>query len=141
MKQIKNFIAILGKWFSIPWYFIVFSAYPVLALLASNIGQVMIQAAWRPLLISILLGGLLSLILWLILRDVYRAAFLTTLWMALFFSYGHVYLTLLKKWEKINFSPYLLITWLVLAILFYIWATRPQFTFKDAVLALNVVSL
>ena len=141
MKLLRNFIAILSKWFSIPWYFIVFSAYPVLSLLASNIGQVNIESAWRPLLISILLGGLLFLVVWLILRNVYRAAFLTTLWLALFFSYGHVYMTLLKKWENVNFTPYLLIAWLILAILFYIWATRPRFTFKDAVLALNVVSL
>ncbi len=93
------------------------------------------------LLVSVLLGGLLFLLLRWILKDVYRAAFLTTLWIALFFSYGHIYLTLLGKWEKINFTPYLLVAWLVLAILFYIWATRPRFTFRDAVLALNVVSL
>jgi hypothetical protein len=76
-----------------------------------------------------------------LLKDVYRAAFLTTLWMALFFSYGHIYNVLVEKWEKINFTPYLLIAWLVLAVLFYIWATRPRFTFRDAVLALNMVSL
>jgi hypothetical protein len=141
MNNFKRIIKKITELFSIPWYFLVFSAYPALALLATNIGQVKLESGWRALLVSVLLSGLLFLLLRWILKDVYRAAFLTTLWMALFFSYGHIYLTLLEKWGKINFTPYLLVAWLVLAILFYIWATRPRFTFRDAVLALNVVSL
>jgi hypothetical protein len=50
-------------------------------------------------------------------------------------------MVLVKKWEKINFTPYLLIAWLFLAILFTVWATRPRLTFRNTVLALNVVSL
>src|SRR6266545_5262432 len=94
---IKKFFVRL---FSLPWYFIVFSAYPVLALLAFNSGQVKIESGWRPLVLSILFAGLLFLLLRWILRDIYRAAFLSTLWMALFFSYGHIYIKLLEKWDK-----------------------------------------
>ena len=94
MNSFKRIFRKLSEWFSIPWYFLVFSAYPVLALLASNIGQVKAGSVWRPLLVSILFGGLLFLLLRLLLRDSYRAAFLTTLWMALFFSYGHIYMML-----------------------------------------------
>jgi hypothetical protein len=141
MSNFKLIVKKSKEWFSIPWYFLVFSAYPVLALLATNVGQVKVGSGWRPLVISILLGGLLFLLLRWILKDIYRAAFLTTLWMALFFSYGHIYMMLTEKWEKIKFDPYLLVAWLILAVLFYIWATRPRFTFRDAVLALNVVSL
>jgi hypothetical protein len=141
MNNFKRITKKLAEWFSIPWYFLVFSAYPVLALLATNVGQVTVGSGWRPLALSILLSGLLFLLLRWVLKDRYRAAFLTTLWMALFFSYGHIYIMLTEKLEKINFGPYLLVAWLVLAILFYIWATRPRFTFRDAVLALNVVSL
>jgi hypothetical protein len=141
MSSFKRIIQKLKEWFSIPWYFLVFSAYPVLALLATNVGQVKPGSGWRPLVLSTLLSGLLYLLLRWILKDRYRAAFLTTLWMVLFFSYGHIYMMLVEKWEKINFTPYLLSAWLVLAILFYIWATRPRFKFQDAVLALNVVSL
>jgi hypothetical protein len=131
----------LVKLLSIPWYFIVFSTYPVLSLLASNIGQVRLGSGLRSLVFSILFGGLFFLVLRLILKDAYRAAFLSTLWMALFFSYGHVYTTLINKWEKINFTPYLLIASLILAVLFTIWVTRPRFAFRDSALALNVVSL
>ncbi|MGE5461961.1 MAG: hypothetical protein ACM3PS_01310 [Syntrophothermus sp.] len=141
MNNFRPIIKKLSEWFSIPWYFIVLSAYPVLSLLASNIGQVNAGSAWRALLLSVLFGILLFVILRLFLHDSHRAAFLTTLWLALFFSYGHIYMMLVEKWPKVNFTPYLLVAWLVLAILFCIWATRPRFSFRDAALALNVVSL
>jgi len=131
----------LGAWFSIPWYFIVFSTYPVLALLSFNIGQVKLNAGWRSLFLSALFGGVLFVVVQLFLRNAYRSAFLTTLVLALFFSYGHIYNLLVEKWEKVNFTPYLLTAWLILAILFVIWATRPRFAFRDAALALNLVSL
>lgn len=138
LKQVKNHLARL---FSIPWYFIVFSAYPITSLLAANIGQVNVNAAWRSLLISLLLGGTFFLMAQLFLRNVYRAAFLSTLWLLLFFSYGHLYQVLLKQWETFNSKPYLPAAWLILFILFCIWATRRRFAFRDTVLALNVVAL
>lgn len=141
MKKISNFLAAAVRWFSTPWYFLAFSAYPVLALLSFNIGQVKLGAGWRPLLLSVVFAMLLFVLLQLLLRDVYRAAFLSTLWMSLFFSYGHAHILLTEKWEDVNFTPYLLIGWLILAVLFLIWATRPRFTFKDAVLPLNVIAL
>ncbi|HJS17969.1 MAG TPA: sulfatase-like hydrolase/transferase [Anaerolineales bacterium] len=136
--KIKEFFR---RGFSIPWYFIVFSAYPVLALLSSNAGQVKLGAGWRPLLISAIFAGLLFTLLIFLLRDIYRAAFLTTLWLVFFFSYGHVHIMLTEKWEDVNFTPWLLSAWLTLAVLSYIWATRPRFSFRDAVLPLNVISL
>ena len=80
----------LNRWFAVPWYPIAISAYPSLALLAANAGQVGLDAVVRPLLVSVLFGGILFFILWFFLRRVYKAAFLTTLWLALFFSFGHV---------------------------------------------------
>ena len=135
---IKKFFV---KLFSAPWYFIVFSAYPVLALLSFNIGQVKLGAGWRPLLVSVVCAGILFALLKLLLRDAYHAAFLSTLWMALFFSYGHIHILLVEKWKGINFTPYLLIGWLILAVVFFIWATRPRLGFKDPVLPLNVIAL
>ncbi|HSJ88153.1 MAG TPA: hypothetical protein VK909_13150 [Anaerolineales bacterium] len=141
MNRMRGVIKIVAKWFSIPWYFLVFSAYPILALLAFNVGQVKVVSGWRPFVLSILFSGLLFLPLQLFLRNAYRAAFLTTLWLALFFSYGHIYLKLAEKWGKINLTPYMLTAWFVLAVLFAVWVTRPRFAFRDAALALNVVAL
>jgi len=131
----------LRQWFSIPWYFILFSAYPVLALLSFNIGQVKTEAVWRPLLLSVAFSIVLFLLCRLLIRDNYRAAFLSTLLQMLFFSYGHIYDLSVEKWENVNFTPYLLTAWAILTILFIIWATRKRFVFKDAALALNVVAL
>ena len=75
----KKFKTILGRWFAIPWYPILFGAYPVLALLAVNVGQIKVEAGWRALIICIAFAGILSLLLRLVLRDWNRAAFLSTL--------------------------------------------------------------
>ena len=141
MDSFRRILKTVGEWFSTPWYFLVFAAYPVLAVLAFNIGQVRVVSGSRPLVVSVLLAGLLFLFVNLFLHNMYRAAFLTTLLLALFFSYGHIYNKLLDKWEKIDFTPYFLVASLLLTILFIVWVTRPPLAFRDAVLALNVVSL
>jgi len=128
----------MGGWFSIPWYPIVFSAYPVLALLAFNIGQVKIDAGWRAMLVCVGCAAVLVLLLRLALREWNRAAFLSTLWMALFFSYGHVHITLTKEWKDVDFERWLLIAWAVLALLAVVWAVRKS---PSSPLALNVIAL
>lgn len=141
MKSRNKIMQRIGGWFSIPWYFIVFSAYPVLALLSVNVGQVKVEAGWRPVLVSVVFAGLLFGVLMFILRDAYRAAFLTILWLVLFFSYGHVSNLLTGRWEVVNFMPWLPIGWLVLALLFAVWVTRTRLMFQEAVLPLNVIAL
>jgi hypothetical protein len=59
MKSRNRKIERIRGWFSAPWYFLVFSVYPVLALLSVNVGQVKLEAGWRPLLVSALAAGLL----------------------------------------------------------------------------------
>src|SRR5512138_1276423 len=139
MNNFNRSKEVVARWFSVPWYPLVLAMYPALALLSSNIGQVKLSAGWRPMLVSVLLAGLMFGLFYLILRNSYRAAFLTTLLLALFFSYGHVYMLLVEQWEKFNFTPWLLSGWLILAVLFWVWATRPKLLFKDTVLSLNVV--
>jgi hypothetical protein len=108
--------------FSIPWHPITISAYPVLALLAENVGEAKPSAVLRPLLICIAFTGIVLVLLRLVFRDWNRAAFLTTLWMVLFFPYGHIYLLLTKKVENVNLTPWLLIAWLLLAAAAALWA-------------------
>jgi hypothetical protein len=82
----------LKKWFTPPWYPFVFSIYPVMALLAENVGQVKLETGLRPALVSLLLAVVLFGLFFLFLRNVYRAAFLATLWLVLIFSYGHLHI-------------------------------------------------
>ena len=130
----------LGRWFALPWYPIVFGAYPVLFLLAQNIGEVKADAGLRPALASVILAVALFGVLFLILRNVFRTAFLCTLLSALFFSYGHTYVFLLEKYSNIN-RPWFAGSWLALAIFFCWWATRPGTSFVETAKTLNVISL
>jgi hypothetical protein len=74
-----------------PLHPLLFSAYPVMALLAWNIGQISAAAAFRVLPVSIAFAVVLLLILRGLLRDWQRSALGSTLVILLFFSYGHVY--------------------------------------------------
>jgi hypothetical protein len=127
----------LNRLFAPPWYPIVFSAYPILALLASNVGQVKAGAGLRPLLISVGVTSVLFVLLYLIFRNWHRAGFLLTLLLALFFSYGHLYIVLDEKYPKVNFSPWMLTAWAILAVgaLFWAWKQTPSAS------GLNVIAL
>lgn len=74
-----------------PLHPLLFSVYPVMALLAWNIGQITAAAAFRVLPVTIAFAVVLLLILRGLLRDWQRAALGSTLVILLFFSYGHVY--------------------------------------------------
>jgi hypothetical protein len=115
----------IGRWFAVPCYPILFGAYPALALMAVNIGQIKVEAGWRALIVSVLFAGILFVFLRLILRDWHRAAFLSALWMALFFSYGHVYIMFTERLtDDIQFESRLLVAWLVLSLLAILWAVK-----------------
>lgn len=135
MKKIKK---TLGRWFAIPWYPILFGVYPALALLAVNVGQIKVEAGWRALIICIAFAGILFLLLRLTLRNWNRAAFLSTLWMALFFSYGHVFITLTEKFPDLDFESWLLLAWLILFLLAILWAVKRS---PSSPAALNVIAL
>ena len=87
MGKLKKGRKTLRGWFSHPWYPYLIGAYPVLALLAFNVGQIKLEAGWRALLVAVLFSVILFFLLRLVLRDKYRAAFLSMMWMMLFFSY------------------------------------------------------
>lgn len=141
MNKFNQIKSTLGRWFAVPWYSFAFSLYPALALLSANIGQVEAGAGVRVLPISLALGALLYFVFWIILRQVHRAAFLTTLWMALFFTYGHIYNLLADLLPDFNLTPWLLAGWAVLLLAAVRWATRPKLEFASAAAGLNAVTL
>ena len=141
MSRFKMIWGKIGKWFGVPWYPFAISAYPVLKLLAANVGEVGLDAGVRPLLLSVLFGGVLFLLLWLFLRQVHKAAFLAALWLALFFSYGHFYIYLDEKYPDANYTTWLAVSWIVLFLLAMLWAVLPRLTFFSATPTLNTVAL
>ena len=95
------------------------AAYPALAMMAANVDQVRMEAAVRPLLLSVLLCALLYGLLALLIRRPEPAALLTTWWLLLFFSYGHVYAALrdaLILGESLGRHRYLAVLWIALAL-------------------------
>ena len=132
---------LLNRWFSKPWYPVAISAYPVLALLSANAGQVQLTAGIRPLILSILFGYIVFFAAWLFIRQLHKAAFLTTLLLALFFSYGHVYIYIDESYPDSNYTFWLAMGWIVLFILAIFWATRPRLTFVSSAASLNTIAL
>ncbi len=74
-----------------PLHPLAMAAYPVLALLATNIEEVDWRVGLRPLLIALVAGTLLLLLLRILLKDWQRAGLVTSFMLVVFFSYGHVY--------------------------------------------------
>jgi len=134
----KKFI---NKLFNKPWYSFVISAYPALALLATNEGQVRPEAGLRSIFVSILFGLLLYGAIWSFLRNVHKTALLETIWLTLFFSYGHVYMALEAKLSDTTFEAWLLIAWLCLFVFALVMIVRSKREFSPMAQVLNTVSL
>ena len=131
MKKFKGFI----------WYPFLFAVYPVLYLLASNLGQVRLIAGVRPLLVAVAGAAVLVGLFRLLLRDWYRAAFVATIWIILFSIYGHVYNYLLKIDSPLAKTSILGGAALLLAALGLFAGSRPKVRFEAWAGSLNLVSL
>lgn len=127
--------------FSIPWYPIAISAYPVLALLSANVGQIQVSAGLRSLLVSMAFGGALYFVTWLFLRTDSKAAFLTSLWLALFFSFGHLYIAIDEEYPDANYTFWLAIGWVVLFLAALLWTVFSKSTFAAATSTFNTIAL
>jgi len=73
------------------YYPLLLGVYPLVALLAGNIGQLRLADGLRAGLLSLAFSALLYAVFSRLLRNAARGALVTTLVLALFFSYGHVY--------------------------------------------------
>jgi hypothetical protein len=129
---------------SVPLHPILFGLYPILALLAFNVSEVEFSSSFRPLIFSILLAGLLTLIFYWFFRDWKRAALLTTILLILFYSYGHVYIAL----KGVNIGGFYLFRhrtlvpiWLGLAVFLSWWVSRKSTNSISVTYALNIVGL
>jgi hypothetical protein len=79
-------------WSVLPIHPLLAAAYPVVFLFAVNAAeQVTLEPLWRPLALAVGGAALVMALLWALLRDVQRAAILTTVLVAGFFGYGHAW--------------------------------------------------
>jgi len=102
-----------------PAYFALAALFPVLALLANNVGQAPLADGLRAGLLSLLAASAVFGIGWLVLRDVHRAALLSLAFTLIIFSYGHIYQSL-EGWSVggaiLGRHRFLLPLWLGLAL-------------------------
>ncbi len=75
----------------IPWFYILFTFYPLLFLWSANVTEIYTSEVVRPFLFTLIGSGVLFAILSLIIRRVQKTALVGTLLLLAFFSYGHVY--------------------------------------------------
>jgi len=129
------------KAFPVIWYPFLFAAYPVLGLLAHNVGNVRPEAGFRPVAVAVLGAAILFGLLRLLTRDWHRAAFVSASWVSLFAAYGHVYIELQKKAPEYARTELLTGACLLLAAGALFLATRPRVRMEAWTLPLNMAAL
>lgn len=72
-----------------------FAIFPILSLLASNIGVIQTSDAIRPILISLLATTLFMFLLQLLLKSWQASGILLSVLLILFFTYGHAFVVIL----------------------------------------------
>ena len=129
---------------TLPLHPLGFAAFPILALIASNLHEISLQSTVRSLVISVLSAISLFLACRLILRDRIRAGIITSLLLALFFSYGHIYSVLENvSLAGIQFGRhrYLVIIYAAILIVGLWLLLRKEANLAPANQVLNIVSL
>ncbi len=118
--------------------------YPVLALLAYNVDEIELVFALRPLLLTLILVSFLFWGVHRVLKDKYRAAFLVTIFVLLFFSYGHLYFTLRDQVSlgiDLARIRYLVPFYSLIFILVLVWVLRSKRDFQKLVYSLNITAI
>ncbi len=113
----------------IPFYILLLGMYPVLFLWMSNFGKIHSYVVPRSLLLSVSFALVVFLITWLLIRSLPRAGLVAGLWLALFFSYGHLF-SLIDNASLFGFiygrHRFVIVVWSLIGIIgtFFILRTR-----------------
>lgn len=89
-----------------------FAIFPALFLFAYNVREVIFRTIALPLAASLGLAALFFAVMWLLLRNRDKAAIISSIFLLLFFSYGHG-VNLLVSWLR---HRYILIFWIFLLL-------------------------
>jgi len=134
----------MKKRYFIPFHPLVLSIYPILALIAFNLGEFPLSDGLRPLLISFIGSVILWLLLWGILGDWGKAALIDTMLLVFFYSYGHIYL-LIKQVNLGDFiigrHRYLFPILCLLLLLGIFWVIRTKRDIRQTNSVLNWVAI
>ncbi len=121
------------------------SIYPVLNLLDANIGQVTWSVVIRPIILVLIFTSILLAFLSFLMSSWERAGLLTSIFLILFFSYGHIYsLTEGSHFFGILIGRhrYLFLLWLgLLGLGAYISIKRPNLSLATSFMNLGAIAL
>jgi hypothetical protein len=127
---------------SFPWQPVLLALYAPLELGAHNIGQIPLHSIYRSVILSGVLGTLTLLICRGFLRNWQVAGIAATIIVVLFLTYGHLY-NFLENLEigrlLIGRHRYLVVLWLLLAVLGVWWAIRKSGNISSLTSTLNLV--
>lgn len=124
----------------IPLHPLLFALYPIVFLIARNLqGQVSFGSALVPALVTVGATVLVVLALWPLLKSLRKAAVVASVYVLLFFSYGHVRDAVLGSGGS-NSDPVQLVAWLGLAVLATVLIARTKSSFGSPTLILNVLA-
>ena len=127
---------------SIPWFYILFTFYPLLFLWAVNISQLDPAVVIRPFLFTLLGSVILYGVLYLTFRNWIKAALIGTLLLIAFFTYGDVYYSAsdVPVFRILNHHIFLLPLYIIIVGL-GIWGIFRIKKYDNFVLYLNAISL
>ena len=126
----------------IPWFYILFTFYPLLFLWAENISEIDPRVVIRPFVFTLVGSAVLFGLLYLILRNVIKAGMVGTVLLIAFFSYGHIYYEArsLPVLHILSHHAILVPLYLVLFSL-AIWGVLRIKRYGQSILYLNSISL
>lgn len=108
-----------------------FAIFPILSLFSHNIGQALFHQILMPSAIVLGLMLFLLLLFRLISRNNQKAAILTSVFLILFFSYGHIFRIMQNFWKEMDFwnlasHVNLMLTWITVFIgtIYFVLKTR-----------------
>jgi hypothetical protein len=128
----------------LPFFALIFSVYPSLALLSTNILEVDAVVVIRPFLLSLLGACILIFLFRVFFKDWIRASLATTTILVFFFSYGHIARLLVDRFDPdynrlIQVILYLLfITLIVFAIR---WIVQSGANIVSWISSINTIAL
>jgi hypothetical protein len=120
-----------------------YAIFPILFLLGNNIDQVVISIAYRSLVISILIAGVMLIVLRGIFGRWCQAAVITSICLLLIYSYGHVYQWLSKIGgigSVLGRHRFMLPVWLIFLVLGVVYSSKKVAQLDSVVKALNLIA-
>ncbi len=121
-----------------PFHPLIFAPYPVLAFAATNINWVPKLKFYWALAAAFMIMLVTLSFTWLLIRDIRKAAAITTLILLLFFTYGHVFDFFTKN---SNPTLWLTVLWFLILIGASWWILSRSHTIHGITYTLNRISL